>query len=299
MTATLRTLSTITLVLFSGIASAVADDASAREKAFTEGMAKLESRHQGRLGVAALNLGDRISFSHRGGERFAMCSTFKFLLAAAVAARVDAGDEQWDRKISYGKKDLIPWTPVTGKEENLKAGSMTVADLCEASMTWSDNTAANLLLGTVGGPEGLTRYLRSIGDTTTRLDRNEPELNSNVSGDERDTSTPDTMIATMEKLLFGKPLRDPSKGKLIGWLVANHTGDKRIRAAMDPAWKVGDKTGTGENGAANDVAVVWTADRKPFLIVVFYESATATPEQRDAVIADAAKLVREALVVEK
>lgn len=294
-----QTLAAITLALFGGIAAVVADDLPAREKAFAEGMAKLESRHGGRLGVAALDMGERTSFSHRGGERFAMCSTFKFLLAAAVAARVDAGDEQWDRKIPYGKKDLIPWTPVTGKEENLEAGSMTVSDLCEASMTWSDNTAANLLLATIGGPEGLTRYFRSIGDATTRLDRIEPGLNANVRGDERDTSTPDAMVATMEKLLFGESLAEASKEKLIGWLVANRTGDKRIRAAMDPAWRVGDKTGTGENGAANDIAVIWPTGRKPFLIVVFYDAVQATAEQRDTVIADAAKLVRAALEVEK
>ena len=294
-----QTLAAITLALFGGIAAVVADDLPAREKAFAEGMAKLESRHGGRLGVAALDMGERTSFSHRDGERFAMCSTFKFLLAAAVAARVDAGDEQWDRKIPYGKKDLIPWTPVTGKEENLEAGSMTVSDLCEASMTWSDNTAANLLLATIGGPEGFTRYLRSIGDATTRLDRIEPGLNANVRGDERDTSTPDAMVATMEKLLFGEPLTEASKEKLIGWLVANRTGDKRIRAAMDPAWRVGDKTGTGENGAANDIAVIWPTGRKPFLIVVFYDAVQATAEQRDTVIADAAKLVRAALEVEK
>ncbi|MCW1922029.1 class A beta-lactamase [Luteolibacter arcticus] len=299
MNAAFQTLAAIALALLGGIPSASADERPGREKAFAEGMAKLESRHGGRLGVTVLELDKRASLSHRGRERFAMCSTFKFLLAAAVAARVDAGDEQWDRKIAYGKKDLIPWTPVTGKEENLKAGFMTVDALCEASMTWSDNTAANLLLATIGGPEGLTRYLRSIGDATTRLDRIEPDLNANVRGDERDTSTPDAMIATMEKLLFGTPLTDASKEKLIGWLVANHTGDKRIRAAMDPAWRTGDKTGTGENGAANDIAVVWPEGRKPFLIVVFYDAAEATPEQRETVIADAAKQVRETLVIEK
>lgn len=299
MTAAFRTLVAIALTFVGGFASAIADDTSGREKAFAEGMVRLETQHGGRLGVAAVDLGERTSFSHRGGERFAMCSTFKFLLSATVAARVDAGDERWDRKISYGTNDLIPWTPVTGKEENLKAGFMTVADLCEASMTWSDNTAANLLLGTIGGPEGLTSYLRSIGDATTRLDRIEPDLNANVSGDERDTSTPDAMVATMEKLLFSEALTEASKEKLIGWLVANHTGDKRIRAAMDPAWRVGDKTGTGENGAANDIAVIWPAGRKPILIVVFYDAAQATAGQRDTVIADAAKLVRLAMLPEK
>jgi len=299
MTVAFRILAVAMLAFLGGIACGLADDLPVENKAFAEGMAKLESRHGGRLGVAALELGERRSLAHRGGERFAMCSTFKFLLAAAVAARVDAGEEQWDRKVPYGKKDLIPWTPVTGKDENIKAGSMTVAELCEASMTWSDNTAANLLLATIGGPEGLTRYLRATGDATARLDRIEPELNSNVRGDERDTSTPDAMLATMEKLLFGKPLTEASKEKLIGWLVANHTGDKRIRAAMDSAWRVGDKTGTGENGAANDIAVIWPTDRKPVLVVVFYDATEATAEQRDTVIADAAKLVRAALIMEK
>ncbi len=268
----------------------------AEPAAFTTGMAALEARHGGRLGVAAMELGSRSRLVHREGERFAMCSTFKFLLAAAVAARVDAGEEQWERRISYGKKDLIPWTPVTGKEVNLKAGSMSVSDLCAAAMTWSDNTAANLLLATIGGPDGLTRHLRSLGDGTTRLDRIEPELNSNLPRDERDTTTPDAMIATMEKLLFGNHLSKASKQKLTGWLVTNHTGDKRIRAGMNPAWRIGDKTGTGENGAANDIAVVWPEAGKPLLIVVFYESTKATAEERDAVIAAAGRLVREALV---
>lgn len=254
----------------------------------------LEARHGGRIGVMAVNLEDRRVLSHRNDERFAMCSTFKFLLAAAIAAKVDSGEEKWDRTIAYEKKDIIPWAPVTGKEENLAKGSMTVSALCEATMTWSDNPAANLLLPAIGGPEGLTRYLRSIGDATTRLDRNEPDLNSNQPGDPRDTSTPTAMAATMEKLLFGDALSAASRERIIGWLVANRTGDKRIRAAMDPKWKVGDKTGTGENGAANDIAVIWPGDRKPSLLVVFCDVPDASAEQRDALIADAARRVCEA-----
>jgi len=263
------------------------------KEAFSESMAQLEARHGGRIGVMAVDLEDRRVLGHRNDERFAMCSTFKFLLAAAIAAKVDAGEESWDRAIGYGKTDLIPWAPVTGKEENLAKGSMSVGDLCGATLTWSDNPAANLLLPAIGGPEGLTRYLRSIGDTTTRLDRNEPELNSNQPGDPRDTSTPSAMVATMEQLLFGQALSAASQEKIIAWLVANRTGDKRIRAAMEPTWKVGDKTGTGENGAANDIAVIWPGKRKPFLLVVFCDVPQATAEQRDALIADTARWVRE------
>lgn len=280
-----QTLSAITLICLS-CSIALADD-------FATGIVKLESRHGGRLGVTAVDLGNHAKLSHRGNERFAMCSTFKFLLAAAVAARVDAGKESWDRMISYGKKDLLSWSPVSGKEENLKAGGMSVSSLCEAAMTWSDNTAANLLLETSGGPEGLTKHLRSIGDTVTRLDRNEPALNSNQPGDERDTSTPEAMASTMEKVVFGDHLSDASKEKIVSWLIGNRTGNKRIRAGLNPAWKVGDKTGTGENGAANDIAIVWPKDRKPLVIVVFYESPKASTEERDAIIAETAKLVEQ------
>lgn len=271
-------------------------DASSR---FNAGIAKLEARHGGRLGVTAVDLENRAKISHRGGERFAMCSTFKFLLAAAVAARVDAGKESWDHRISYGKKDLIPWTPVTGKEENLKTGSMSVSALCEAAMTWSDNTAANLLLESMDGPAGLTRYLRSIGDPTTRLDRNEPDLNSNQPGDERDTTTPNAMAATMEKLIFGDHLSDASKNKLVSWLVANRTGDKRIRAGLPEGLRVGDKTGTGENGAANDIAIIWPKDRKPLVIVVYYESTKSSAVERDTIIAETAKLVGNTLASDR
>lgn len=294
MSAKIRWFAALVLGFVAGIAAAVGKDDDAIARAFAKGVAELEARHGGRLGVAALDLGDGRSLSHRGGERFAMCSTFKFLLAAAVAARVDAGDERWDRRIPYGEKDLIPWAPVTGREENLGEGSMSVAGLCEAAMIWSDNPAANLLLETIGGPDGLTRHLRAIGDEITRLDRTEPDLNTNLPGDKRDTSTPGAMVRTMEKLLFGKRLSAASEEKLIGWLVANRTGDKRIRAAMDPAWRTGDKTGTGGNGAANDIAVVWPPGRKPFLVAVFYDAPEPTAEERDAVIAAAGGLVREA-----
>lgn len=296
MTSGFRLPGLLALGLAVGSVSGAGNEKPDVANAFAAEIAKLEARHGGRFGVCAVDTGNRQILNHREGERFAMCSTFKFLLAAAVAARVDTGKESWDRRVSYGRDDIIPWAPVTGKEQNLKAGVMSVSALCEAAMTWSDNTAANLLLPAVGGPEGLTRYLRSIGDATTRLDRNEPELNSNLPNDPRDTTTPAAMAATMEKLLFGPSLTAVSKEKLVSWLVANHTGDKRIRAAMEPAWTIGDKTGTGENGAANDIAVIWPKDRKPVLMAVFCEAPEATPEQRDALIAEVARLVRHRLI---
>jgi len=239
--------------------------------------AALEAKHGGRVG-------------HRAEEQFALCSTFKLLLGAAVLARVDAGELSLDRRVAYGKGDLLSYAPVTTK--HVAEGGMTVGDLCAATIQTSDNTAANLLLPLVGGPEGLTKFLRAQGDMITRLDRIEPDLNSNLPGDPRDTTTPAAMAATMEKLLAGDVLSAGSREQLNRWLVGTTTGDARLRAGFPRAWRVGDKTGTGALGAANDVAIVWPRKgAKPWLVAVFSSVPDAKPEEREAVIAEAARLV--------
>jgi beta-lactamase class A len=256
-------------------------------------LAALEAKHGGRIGVAALETGSGKQLGHREDERFAMCSTFKLLLAAAVLARVDAGKESLGRRMPYSEADLLSYAPITRK--HVAEGAMTIGDLCAAAIQYSDNTAANLLFSIVGGPEGLTRWLRALGDETTRLDRIEPGLNTNLPNDPRDTTTPAAMVSTMRKLLAGNALAADSRAQLARWLIGNTTGGARLRAGFDPAWMVGDKTGTGERGAANDVAVVWTKNGfAPWLVAVFYSAPDATPAERDAVIAEAGRLVAQA-----
>jgi len=160
-------------------------------------MADIEKASGGRLGVCILDTGSGLRAGHRADERFPMCSTFKFLAAAAVLSRVDQGKERLERRIVIGQRDLIPHAPVTGK--HLGEPGLTMAELCEAAVTLSDNPAANLMLASFGGPAGLTRYLRSLGDTQTRLDRNEPGLNESLPGDPRDTTTPAAMLATCRR----------------------------------------------------------------------------------------------------
>ena len=282
----------VLLSLAASVFPAVATDPG-DGKEVLDSLEKLEAQHGGRLGVAMAQIGNpRRELSYRGDERFAMCSTFKVLLAAAVAARVDAERESWERQIEYGKKDLIPWAPVTEKEENLAKGALPVEALTEAAMIWSDNTAANLMLSTVGGPEGLTRFLREHGDPTTRLDRTEPELNANLPGDPRDTSTPEAMRGSLESILFGDVLTKASQEKIRAWMVDNRTGDKRLRAGLPKDWRIGDKTGTNDNGMANDVAVAWPGAGEPVLVVVFYHAPDATAEQRDGVIAEVGRITR-------
>jgi beta-lactamase class A len=250
---------------------------------------ELEKRNGGRLGVALLDTASGRRVAHRGDERFPMCSTFKFLATALMLARVDRGQEQLDRRIVFAASDLVTYSPVT--KDHPGPGGMTVEAICAASMTLSDNTAGNLMLASFGGPAGLTAFVRGLGDTVTCLDRIETELNEGAPGDPRDTTSPLAMLATMQKLVAGDALAAGSRERLIGWLTANKTGDKRIRAGVPSGWRVGDKTGTGGNGSANDIAVAWPPGRGPVFIAVYYTGSAISDEARNAVIADASRIV--------
>jgi beta-lactamase class A len=251
-------------------------------------LADLERRNGGRLGVAALDTASGRHVGHRADELFPLCSTFKFLAAALVLSRVDRGEEQLDRRIVFADKDLVTYSPVT--KDHVGSGGMALADICDAAVTLSDNTAGNLLLASFGGPPGLTSFARSLGDPATRLDRFETELNEAKPGDPRDTTTPAAMLGTMQRLLVGNALSVASRDRLIGWLVASKTGAKRLRAGLPNDWRVGDKTGGGNNGTANDIAIAWPSGRAPILIAVYYTGSMIPDDARNVVIADAGRL---------
>jgi beta-lactamase class A len=261
-----------------------APKASESTARFTE----LELSVGGRLGVAALDTSSGARVGWRADERFAMCSTFKLALVGAVLARVDAGQEQLSRSVAFGAADLLEYAPST--RTHLGEGSMTVEALCEAAITVSDNTAANLLLASVSGPAGLTAFFRTLGDATSRLDRNEPMLNTAIAGDERDTTTPHAMLGTMHALLVGEALSASSRARLLAWLAATSTGLSRLRAGFPTTFRAGDKTGTGENGAVNDLAIAWPPAKKPILVAAYTMGSGASTEQLSAALASAAKI---------
>ena len=255
-------------------------------------IAAIERRIGGRIGVAAGST-ERLLIRHRADTRFPMCSTFKVLAAAAVLARVEAGSESLDRIVPYGEADLLSYAPVSRKalEAGGGTGRLSVADLCAAALVWSDNTAVNLLLPGLGGPEGLTAWLRSIGDPVTRLDRTEPTLNSAIPDDPRDTTSPGAMRATLGRILLGSVLTAPSRERLEGWMVGSQTGFKRLRAGLPRDWPVGDKTGTGDNGSVNDVAILRPPGRAPVIAAVYITGSTAPPEANEAAYAEIGRLI--------
>ena len=260
---------------------------------FANGVHSIEERTGARIGLAAKDTRGDKRLDYRSEERFPMCSTFKFLAAAAVLKRVDEGKEKLDRFIAYDASDILEYAPVT--KAHLKAGGMTLGALCAAAIEQSDNTAGNLLLGTIGGPVGLTNFARSIGDKMTRLDRKEPDLNSAIPGDERDTTTPAAMCADMQRLLLGNLLSESSRHQLEDWLQQSETGALMIRAGVPKMWTVGDKTGRCGNGGTNDVAIIRPSGRAPILIAIYSIGSTSSADSRSATVAEAARAVAEFL----
>ena len=260
---------------------------------FINQMSALEAKTGGRIGVVALNTANNISLEYRAHERFSMCSTFKFLLVAAVLAKVDHNQEDLNRTIKYSSKDMVSHAPIT--EKNLTKGEMTVRELCIAVSQYSDNPATNLLLKSLGGPEALNKFIRSLGDHVTRIDRYEPEMISNILGDERDTTTPLAMLEDLNQVILGSVLSDKSKALLTEWMLHNTTGGFKIRAGLDQTWKIADRTGAGHNGASSAIAVVWPPNKTPFILTIYASESKRNSDELSKVIAEVATIASNTL----
>jgi len=259
---------------------------------FARQIDKVEADVGGRIGVYAVDTGSAdgpCEVGYRENERFAMCSTFKWVLAAAVLQRVDRGESRLGDRVGFGLDDLLEYAPFA--KEHVAEGSATVVDLARAAVVVSDNTAANLLLAGVGGPKGLTAFVRAQGDVDTRLDRVEPFLNENAVGDVRDTTTPRAMVRLMRRVLLGGVLSMASTAALLGWLRECETGVDRLRAGIPTDWVVGDKTGSGMGGACNDVAIAVPPRRAPILMAVYMTGSNALGAQMNAAHARVASAI--------
>jgi beta-lactamase class A len=253
----------------------------------------LEQTSGGRLGVQVIR-DDGTTFGHRPDERFAFCSTFKVMLVSAVLHRDSRSGPGTllDQRIRYTEHDLVPYSPISKQHT---ADGMTVAQLCAAGIQFSDNTSANLLLKLLGGPPAVTRFARSIGDTTFRLDRQETELNDALPGDPRDTTTPAAMSGSLRKLALGDALAPEGRARLIDWMRGCTTGTERIRAGVPQDWQVADKTGTGDYGTSNDIAIAWPPGKPPVVMTIYFTQHDPHAKARSDVIASAARIIAGAL----
>jgi len=252
----------------------------------------IQKRIGGRLGVHVLDSqsGKRFGIDENG--RYSMASTFKLPLAAALLWQVDRAAFGPDRPMAISKQDLLPNSPAVEASLNAGATTMTIRELCAAVITQSDNAAANILLAGIGGPAALTTFFRdAVGDKVTRFDRNELALNSNTPGDPRDTTSPRAMVDSMLRLFTQDVLSLASRAMLIDWMTASHTGLDRVRAGIAKSWQVGDKTGTGQNGAVNDLVVAYPPGRRPIFVAVYMSESSLPTAQLIAAHAEIGRLV--------
>jgi beta-lactamase class A len=277
-----------------GLLAGVVTSSAVDNRADVTPFAELEKRHAGsRIGVVVIDLSTNRRVDYRPRERFTMCSTFKVLAVAAVLKRVDENKEKLDRVVPYGEAQLLEYAPVT--RAHVKEGGMTLEALCTAAIEQSDNTAANLLLEAIGGPDKLTEFARSLSDKFTRLDHTEPELNIARPGKEDDTTTPVAMAADLQRLLTSDFLAVASRTKLETWMQQNQTGLKMIRASLPPDWKAGDKTGRSGDGATNDIAVLRPPVGGPIFMAVYTVDPAESQAARDQLVAEVAKAAIELL----
>lgn len=251
-----------------------------------------EKASGGKLGVAVLDVASGAEFAYRGDERFPMCSTFKLALVAAILYRADHNLENLERRIPVVEADILSTSPFTKTRAGAEA---TIKELCRATIIFSDNSAANLLLPAIGGPQGLTEALRKLGDAVTRLDRNEPTMSSCTPGDPRDTTTPVAMANLVRRILFSDMLRDETRKQLESWLLGAETGLHRIRAGVPASWRVADKTGSGGYGTTNDVAILWPPGKTPLIVASYLTQSDRPAAEREAVHASIAHAIAGAI----
>ncbi len=271
-------------------AAALASNAHAAEQA-GKVFKRIHKRIGGRLGVHVLDSQSGKRLAYDDDARYAMASTFKLPLAAALLWQVDRKAFPLEREMPVAKADLVAHSPAVEAKIAAGAGSMTVRELCTAVVTVSDNAAANILLRGIGGPTALTAFFRTLGDEVTRLDRFEPELNGNLPGDPRDTTTPRAMVDSMLKMFTLDVLSLPSRALLIDWMAASNTGLERIRAGLPKSWNPGDKTGSGANGAINDIAIAYPPGRRPIFIAVYMSESKLTTAELNAAHAEIGAVV--------
>ena len=258
--------------------------AFAEEKGILETIQTIENRLGGRVGVAIYDTGSERHWKHRADERFPLSSTFKPFACAAVLSRIENGLERQHRVVEIAEEDLVTYSPVT--ETRVNTVGMTIAELCEATITLSDNTAGNLILESLGGPSALTDFMRTIGDMTTRLDRWETDLNEGTPGDKRDTTTPHAAAQSLQQLLMGPTLSAGSREQLTTWMENDKVADALLRSALPEGWRIADKTGAGGHGARSIIAMVWPPASQPVVIAIYMAENDASFADRNQAIAE-------------
>ena len=252
-----------------------------------------EGALQARIGMVVVDAGTGANWNYRGDERFPLNSTHKTFACAALLAKVDQKALALDQPVSIRKDLLVTYSPIT--EKKLAPETMTLGELCHAAVSYSDNTAGNLVVEALGGPAAFTSYMRTIGDETTRLDRKEPELNEALPGDLRDTTTPNAIVGSLRKILLGDVLSASSRVELTQWMLDDQVAGALLRASLPSDWKIADKTGAGGYGSRSIVAVIWPPAKPALVVGIYITQTNASTSISNQAIARIGTVLKEAV----
>lgn len=288
-----RMIKFISVLLLLHVASGRADTHPLSESLLASMARSEEQRLNARIGITVMDTSTSVVASYRGSERFPMNSTHKALLCGALLLSVDQGKFALTDRTQFDRSQWVTYSPVT--EKHVAPQSMSWEQLCSAAISYSDNTAANLIAKKLGGPAEVTRIIKSTGDDVTRFDRYEPELNSAVPGDERDSTTPIAISQTLHRLLFGPVLQASSRELLSQWMRDDKVADALLRSVLPPQWKIADKTGAGDYGSRSILSVVWPEKRPPVIIAIYITQTSATLTQSNEAIARIGKALFSAM----
>ncbi len=246
-----------------------------------------EARLDARIGMAVFDVKDGSRWAHRGDERFPLNSTHKLFSCAALLKQVDQHMLALENIISIERASLVAYSPVIEKA----GGQVTLRDACAASVSWSDNTAANIVTEAIGGTQAFTNFMRDIGDPHTRLDRKEPEMNEAAPNDLRDTTTPNAIVESLRRIVLGDVLRQDSRALLNDWMINDRVADALLRASLPRTWSIADKSGAGGYGSRSIVAVIWPENREPVVVGIYITQTRASMAQSNAAIARIGKVL--------
>ena len=290
----MRNISSLFLALILLLVSFTACQSSQSTDSLLQEVALIEDRLQARIGIAVSDTHSGRDWQVNADDRFPLVSTFKTVACAALLVRTDEASLQLDQRVIIDEADLVYYSPVM-KDRTGPAG-VSLKEACEATLHTSDNTAANIVLNAIGGPAALTKFFRSIGDIQSRLDRYETALNEAKIGDERDTTTPNAMVATLKKLLIDDDVLSPnSQSQLKNWLMGNQVGDALLRAGIPSTWLIADRTGAGENGTRAITAVMWPPQRSPIIVAIYITETDASFSERNDAIAQIGSAIAAAI----
>lgn len=252
-----------------------------------------ENALQARVGMTVFDANTGTTWQYRGDERFPLNSTHKIFSCAALLAKVDGKSLSLDQSVSISKEMLVTYSPIT--EKSLSPQTMTFGEVCRAAVSYSDNTAANVVFDAIGGTSGFNLYMQSIGDDQTRLDRKEPELNDATPGDERDTTTPNDIVSSLRKIVLGNGLSVSSRNVLTQWMLDDQVAGTLLRASLPSNWKIADKTGAGGYGSRSIVAVIWPPSKQPVVVGIYVTQTKASLQASNEAIARIGAALKEAI----